>query len=253
MRVKSKYEYKNLAETFSEVSVEEIIAEFTKCIEYYRTVKNKKQDKKFIEKIANKVKKVLKIRKDTYASSDKMNLVDEISKAENMLIYSLATITKNMLDKEANRNNVTSAVKLKEDINVAMERLNYFVAEDCEYIKLNIHGFSYNYMYEMSENGMIRTKDYNRWIRTYREKAEPLIKENFGHVDFSKPVYFWMYYYAKENFDANNFDKSIIDQVTYSVTNGNGNDTNVSVFRSQIDENRVANYKDGSIWICVKN
>ena len=86
---------------------------------------------------------------------------------------------------------------------------------DKEWITLDIHGFSNNYMYQHSYSGVHRTKAYNNWIRDFHNLNIPSKEdyERYLDINFDEPIELFIRYTCKEENDIRNFDKSFIDQL----------------------------------------
>jgi len=84
-----------------------------------------------------------------------------------------------------------------------------------EFIKLNIHGISNNYLFEHKNGGTFKTDTYKNWINRF-----PLVKmpvKEFWNVDWTKPIEIFLHYVALARFDHTNCDKAIIDHIIQRV------------------------------------
>ena len=123
-----------------------------------------------------------------------------------------------------------------------------------EYTVLNIHPISENYMYETVKNNytgkdiVVKTNTYKKWINNF-PSYQILSKEELN-IDWNIPVKVFLKFDCMDKFDIQNFTKSILDQV---ITRELGEDDNI-VDKVIIEKNKSVNsYKDGKIYICIRN
>lgn len=111
--------------------------------------------------------------------------------------------------------------------------------------KLNVHGFSNNYMYGYSEGRPIRTKEYNYWINNFPVSELP------DYLDFnpSQPARIIMYFTAKPDYDVNNFCKSFIDRLQdlYGFNDNCFKETTCKLYQP------CNSYKEGEIYFFIEN
>ena len=112
---------------------------------------------------------------------------------------------------EALRYNVST---LEQNIVKLNNYLDCYVPEQEKFIKLNYRPFSYNKMYEGSDENKVRTKYYDRWIYRFPE-VEEVTKEFWEEqgVDFSKRTILHLMFIAPKHCDNDNMIKSIQDQL----------------------------------------
>jgi prophage antirepressor-like protein len=122
---------------------------------------------------------------------------------------------------------------------------------DDKYISLNIHGFSHNAMfvaandYITGQPRFIKSNKYMEWINQFPVQE----LDAFKNLDFTKPIYFYAKYTMKENFDASNFIKTLLDRVAsyFNV------DDRLFIVKSQDIEGYCDDYKDGKIKLFLRN
>lgn len=111
--------------------------------------------------------------------------------------------------------------------------------------KLNVHGFSNNYMYGYSEGRPIRTKEYNYWINNFPVLELP------DYLDFNplQPARIIMYFTAKPDYDVNNFCKSFIDRLQdlYGFNDNCFKETTCKLYQP------CNSYKEGEIYFYIEN
>lgn len=114
-----------------------------------------------------------------------------------------------------------------------------------QFYKLNVHGFSNNYMYQYVEGKITKTKAFWAWCKNFpiHELPDEL------PIDPTIPVRLYVYYTAKADMDVKNMDKSFIDRLQTLY----GFDDNI------IDEcickryETCHDYKEGEIYFFIEN
>jgi len=123
-----------------------------------------------------------------------------------------------------------------------------------EYMIINKHGMSNNYLFEnvkdkwSNDTITVKTKTYKNWINTF--PSYQLKSKNELNVDWNKPIIVFLKFDCIESIDVQNLAKSILDQV---ITREYGEDDNI-VDKVIVEKNKSVNsYKDGRIYICIRN
>jgi Rha family phage regulatory protein len=123
-----------------------------------------------------------------------------------------------------------------------------------EYMSLDIHGLSNNYLYETvkdkwSDNNITRkTNIYYKWIDSF-PKHQLKLKEELD-IDWTKPIIVFLKFDCLEKFDVQNLVKSAIDQI---ITRHYQEDDNIVDKAITERNNTVCNYTEGKIYICIRN
>jgi len=132
--------------------------------------------------------------------------------------------------------------------------INKLQPKDDEYMILNCHGMSENYMYEtiydkeLNENITRKTKSYNNWIKNFPEYQ--LKNKDELNIDWTRKINVFLKFDCLETFDTQNMIKSTIDQI---ITRCYYEDDRI-VEKIVTEKNKsVKSYKDGKIYICIKN
>lgn len=120
-----------------------------------------------------------------------------------------------------------------------------------KWLKVNMHAFSINKMYEYRENKVRRTKAYMKWRKELLKamKELPTLKEL--KVDPNKPMKIEMIYDTIRNVDVQNCNKAFLDVLAehYNMPNDN-NFTRIEEIRG---ENFVETKADGAIYFRIIN
>jgi prophage antirepressor-like protein len=121
-----------------------------------------------------------------------------------------------------------------------------------EYVKINRHGFSANFMYvqgtKRGNNVPKRSSGYNHWQDTFPYGELPG-KSSWG-VNWNKPLAVYLRFICREEFDTDNLIKSALDTI---ITRFYGEDDNIV---GKVYAERVAicdDWDNGKIFFCIKN
>lgn len=119
--------------------------------------------------------------------------------------------------------------------------------ENEEYYFIDSHPFSENYMYSYSEQGIVKSAAYHRWINKLH--LEKYLPQELPEVDFTQPIRITLLYGHREGMDTQNFGKSIIDQVSKYY---NFDDSLVHECTQSL-HSYVDSYNEGYIYILIEN
>lgn len=122
-----------------------------------------------------------------------------------------------------------------------------YVVRDEEFVTLDCHGFSNNYMYSYIEGKCVKSNAYKNWIKYFPYNQVPDV--DYWDVDFTKPVEMFINFVAKKDVDIQNLDKSFIDRI-FDIYNFNDNIVQ-AVHRQSIGT--VDNFADGKISFYIRN
>ena len=89
------------------------------------------------------------------------------------------------------------------------EQLSLIYPLDNQFITINTHGFSNNYMYRYINGLTVKTTAYTKWINSFPTYELPRL----SHINFKKPLRVYIHYTAKAEMDIRNMDKSFIDRL----------------------------------------
>lgn len=123
-----------------------------------------------------------------------------------------------------------------------------YVVRDEEFVTLDVHGFSNNYMYSYIEGKCVKSNAYKNWIKYFPYDQVPDV--DYWDVDFTKPVEMFINYTVKKDVDIANLDKSFIDMIFNRIY---GVDDNIvqAVHRQGVAT--VDNFADGKISFYIRN
>lgn len=124
-----------------------------------------------------------------------------------------------------------------------------YVVRDEEFVTLDVHGFSNNYMYSYIEGKCVKSNAYKNWIKYFPYNQVPDI-DYWEDVDFTKPIELFINYTVKKDVDIANLDKSFIDMIFNRIY---GVDDNIvqAVHRQGVAT--VDNFADGKISFYIRN
>jgi len=123
-----------------------------------------------------------------------------------------------------------------------------------DYMVLDSHGLSENYMYETIENEMtgknitVKSYVYKNWIKKFpswqlRDKEEL-------NVDWDRPITVFLKFDCMDKFDVQNFAKAAIDQI---ITRDFGEDDNI-IDKVIVERNKsVESFDEGRIYVYIQN
>lgn len=123
-----------------------------------------------------------------------------------------------------------------------------YVVRDEEFVTLDCHGFSNNYMYSYIEGKCVKSNAYKNWIKYFPCNQVPDI--DYWDVDYNKPIELFINYTVKKDVDIANLDKSFIDMIFNRIY---GVDDNIvqAVHRQGIAT--VEDFTDGKISFYIRN
>jgi len=150
------------------------------------------------------------------------------------------------LSNKKNGGDKTGQTKKIKKLQEQLENTNTYPRES-EFIALDYHGFSNNYMYRYAEGGTYKTEAYKTWIKYFPVDQLPEIE--YWEVDFTEPVEMFINYVAKADMDIRNFDKSFID----AIFNVLGIDDNIVESIHSQRTGVVDSFQDGSISFFIRN
>ena len=132
--------------------------------------------------------------------------------------------------------------KLQSQLEEKENKIKYLNPPKSDYLELDYHLFSNNYMYSYTTNSgeQIRTKSYETWRNNFPKQQ---VKEYFKDVDFTKTIEMFVKAVAVQKFDVQNAEKSLIDMVYESVTD-------IFDFSGEKDDRLVGEFKIGRVGTC---
>ncbi|MDG6877319.1 hypothetical protein [Clostridium perfringens] len=123
-----------------------------------------------------------------------------------------------------------------------------YVVRDEEFVTLDVHGFSNNYMYSYIEGKCVKSNAYKNWIKYFPYDQVPDI--DYWDVDYKENIELFINYTVKKDVDIANLDKSFIDMIFNRIY---GVDDNIvqAVHRQGIAT--VEDFADGKISFYIRN
>ena len=254
--------------TFSETSIEGLVDTYKECMNWIKDTKyriqyspnsnkrkgamHKQSDTKLI--IMGKIVDTLETRNKSLAESGKFGLISEIDNVIKSIKDDVKTLNNRISGgKLASANREIKILKGQVDeLTKENERKDTVIPSEGEYVTLDIHGMSNNYMYEHKYGKTVRTTAYNHWIRDFHNLDIPskLEYELFNDIDFDKPIALYIKYVCKPENDIRNFDKSFIDQLFNNHFRVDDNIVDRVVSERVGSCNR---YEDGKIMFAIRN
>ncbi|MBS6006894.1 MAG: hypothetical protein KIB43_08015 [Clostridium baratii] len=243
----SKYRIKR---TFTNATKENIESLYNDFLEFIPTMKATDS----ITAISSAIKGITEFRTNTDSDAYKMLTLEKIKELTdikatkqnrvNGAIKSHKTRKINSLSNFAARIE-NEAIELENQLQEWIDYANSLYPPAEEFIEINYHPFSFNYMYEkIDEDNDIkeRTKGYNYWIHKFPSTKWPELNPNKYYQVFLEFEHI-------EAFDTDNFIKATIDQIV--------RDTNLTDDNNIIDIKvkttaYVEDYKDGIIRVCIR-
>jgi len=123
-----------------------------------------------------------------------------------------------------------------------------------DYMVLDAHGLSENYMYETVENEMtgknitVKSYVYKNWIKKF--PSFQLKDKEELNVDWDRPITVFLKFDCMEKFDVQNFAKSAIDQI---ITRDYCEDDNI-IDKVIVERNKsVESFDEGRIYVYIQN
>ncbi len=232
---------RKIKETFKTCNMETIEQEYKECMIY-----NKYKNGKEKNSIQNNIVKALEERKQQLMDGNKGAFALAIAESINI-------IKKKQLETNNKSRGQRIAYKDKK-INELENKLNEVKPRDEEYVVINTHPMSNNYLYQTiqdewtGETKTVKTKQYSNWIYHF-PKHELKNKEDLN-INWDEPIVLFLKYDCLDRFDVDNFSKSSIDMIMNRIY---CEDDNI-VKKTVCEKNKsVHSYKDGKIYVCIKN
>lgn len=213
-----KYAYGQLKETFTKCPVENLIEEYTNCMNWYKKEKyrlpyanNSKRrkgskhtatDTRYL--VMNKIEIALEERSLSLKEGSFYGIAFEVSN----IIKTIKDDMKKLNSRKSGGKLASSNKKIKDLKN----QLGLYNPDIEDFVCVNYHPYSVNAMYEsyIDENGRLNTKKtygYNKWINEFPREE---IAKAFGDIDLSKPTKLWL------KFDCvNKYDRCSINLFEY--------------------------------------
>lgn len=248
-----KYTYGQLKETFTNCAIENLQDVYDECLQWHKENKtripyanNSKRrkgtkhtatDSKLM--IMQKIIATLEARNTILCESGKFGLISEINNVVKLIKDDITT--------QNNRINGGKLGSKTKKIKEIEDKLNYHIPKLDDYLCLDIHPFSTNYLYSHKNGYTTRSEGYNRWIKNFPNEV---VIDKFGDIDLNKPTRMWVKAICKDGFDTDNILKSLQDQIVRCL--GANNDNNITIAGVEII-GRVDSYKDGNIYIILRN
>jgi prophage antirepressor-like protein/Holliday junction resolvase RusA-like endonuclease len=252
-----KYTYGQLKNTFTNCAIENLIEIYDECMDWHKKNKtripfanNSKRRKDATHShsdskimIMQKVISVLEDRNLLLCENSKFGLISEVDNTIKQI--------KDNIKKQHNISNRGVIANKTKKINKLQDEINYHNPSLDEFLELPIHGFSVNYMFtNYIYNGELRTRksdSYKTWIDKF---PKDLVIDAFSHIDLNKPTKLWLKFDCIESMDVDNMVKSIQDEISRVI--GDSEDNNIQLGSVEVNK-RVKNYREGKIYILLKN
>jgi Holliday junction resolvase RusA-like endonuclease len=149
---------------------------------------------------------------------------------------------------------------LKKENRLLGKRINDLLAkvpkttlEPMHQIRLGIHGFSTNRMYETVNNEIHKTESYRKWRKQFNQAMDVVTKNKaskiFWNVNFKRRIKVDVCFGILPEYDVDNMIKSFLDSLVayYNLPNDN------NVFEINLKKQVVSSYKDAFISFNVDN
>ena len=229
-----KYSLPKLKETFKKENIEKIHDTYYDIKEFY---KGKSSD--FRLKMMRNIERGLDERIDVYKDKKQVALITICDDLIKIILD----------DRDKLRQKISGGQKSHKT-----RLINKLQPKDEEYMVLDYHGMSENYMYEtvydeiLDENITRKTDTYNNWIKYFPEYQ--LKNKDELNIDWSKGINVFLKFDCMGKFDVQNMAKAIVDQV---ITRYYHEDDRI-VEKIVTERNKTVNsFKEGKIYICIKN
>jgi prophage antirepressor-like protein len=135
------------------------------------------------------------------------------------------------------------------EIKQLQEKIDNTYPKDDEFVTLNYHGFSCNYMYKYSNDGTYKTDANKILIKHFPIEQVPNV-DYWKNVDFSKPIELFINYVVKSENDIQNNDKSFIDMLFNNILHVDDNIVE-SIHSKRVGT--IDNFQDGKISFFIRN
>lgn len=252
-----KYTYGQIKNTFINCPIENLSDVYEECMEWHKKNKtrilfagNSKRRKDATHShsdskimIMQKVISVLEDRNLLLCENGKFGLISEVNNTIKQI--------KDDIKKQHNISNRSIIAGKTKKINKLQEEISYHNPNLDEFLEIPVHAYSSNYMFEpYVYDGKLntrKTEGYKNWINNF---PNDLIIDSFSNVDLNKPTKLWLKFDALDKFDRDNLVKSIQDQIVRAL--GFKDDNNIDLGSVEINK-RVSSYKDGKIYLLLKN
>jgi prophage antirepressor-like protein/Holliday junction resolvase RusA-like endonuclease len=252
-----KYTYGQLKNTFANCPIESLSETYDECMDWHKNNKtripfanNSKRRKDATHShsdskimIMQKVISVLEDRNLLLCENSKFGLISEVDNTIKQI--------KDNIKKQHNISNRGVIANKTKKINKLQDEVNYHNPNLDDFLELPIHGFSVNYMFtNYIYNGELRTRksdSYKIWIERF---PKDLVIDAFSNIDLNRPTKLWLKFDCIESMDVDNMVKSIQDEISRVI--GDSEDNNIQLGSVEVNK-RVKNYKEGRIYILLKN
>jgi prophage antirepressor-like protein/Holliday junction resolvase RusA-like endonuclease len=230
----AKFSLPKLKDTFTNETVEHLMDTYIECREYYKSHNSKER-----LMMLNRIEKALE---------DRVNVNKE--KMSFPIVCIIDDVIKQIKDDKGKLNNkIRGGQKAQKT-----RKISKLEPSEDEYMVIDIHGFSANYMYEYVYSSYqdkyiaVASKAYKIWQNKF--PACQVTRKEDLNVDWNKPITVFLKFDAVEKIDVQNMQKSILDQVFNRIYQFDDNCiSKVVVSRN----NTVDTYEQGKIYICIKN
>lgn len=125
----------------------------------------------------------------------------------------------------------------------------FIYPDENEFIELDIHLMSNNYLYSYTTRGICKSRQYVEWIAKFNELDIPN-REHWVDVDWNEPLEVFLHYVAMPNRDTHNGDKSAIDGII--GRHYHYDDKNVRAVHNR-RVGMCSSYKTGKIRFYIRN
>jgi len=246
---------KKIRNTFRICNIESIELEYKECMIYH-----KNKDGKEKNNIQNLIIKSLKDRKQILIDNGKGSFALVLAEVISIIgKKQKETGNKSRGQTISYKNKIISKqLQIIDDKEEALNSLENRIAilnpSLSEYMCLNVHGMSENYLYQTvvsdytGKNITVKTNTYNNWIRNF--PSHQLIPKEELDVNWDMPIVVYIKFDCLAKFDKQNLLKSAFDQI---ITREYGEDDCI-IDKIIVEKNMdVENYKDGKIYCYIRN
>ena len=236
-----RFSKKRTIKTFASANVGDVKALYDE----FRAYVDKEYKYKTDERLARykSVESGMDTLHNTLAKADIGNIGDcyNIQKLKEKVIIDRTT-----LEKRISGGDKAGKTKKISKLEIQIANVNN-MPSDGNFVWINEHGFSNNYMYDYKYGKTCKTDAYRRWVCQFPVNQLPSLE--YWECDFDKPVELFINYVAIADTDIQNLDKSIIDMICHEL----GIDDNiVDIIHSKRVET-CEDYLDGKIGIYIRN
>jgi prophage antirepressor-like protein len=232
---------RKIKNTFKTCNIETIEQEYKECMIYHKNKDGKEK---------NNIQKII----INSLNGRKQDLIDN---GRSSFALVIAEVMNNIVKKQKETNN-KSRGQIIYNKNKIIFKLENEIADLNppleNYMVLNVHGMSENYLYETvlndytGKNITVKTNTYKNWIRNF--PSHQLMPKDEINVDWDKPIIVFLKFDCMAKFDKQNLLKSAIDQI---ITREYGENDSI-IDKMIIDKNKnVDSFKDGKIYCYIRN